>query len=158
VTASATTGYTRFTFATATPFSVGQYVDLVNDQYPYRTIFADLYVGSTTGLYVECYVPYTYVSAIGVTSMRVVRAGQLPFIQLPLEFRNPLHWQVAAELLNTLGDAQAAQGAYASANDALDKVLGLSQRRVKATRTKIVNRHSLARGRMRRFHGGDQFP
>jgi hypothetical protein len=152
-------GYTRFQLGSTQPFSVGQYVDLVNDQYPYRTIFADLYVGvANAGTTVDVYVPYAYASVVGVAGMRLVRAGQLPYLQLPLEFRGALSWQIAANILNAMGDFTAASAAYSTAGNAIDKALGITTRRVKATRTKIINRYSLARTGMRRTMKEDRFP
>lgn len=155
----ATGGYTRFTLASTQPFAVGQYVDLINNQYPYRTIFSDLYVGAANaGTTVDLYIPYSYANTIGVAGMRIVRAGQIPYVQLPLEFRNPLSWQVAGDILNEMGDLSASSAAYGTAGAAMDKALGITTRRVKATRTKIINRHSLARSAMRRPMGTDRFP
>lgn len=156
--ADAGSGYTRFTLGTTAPFQAGQYVDLVSDQYPYRSVFSDLYAGAVSGVTVDLYVPYSYAAAIAVGGMRVVRAGQLPYVQLPLEFRNCLTWQIAGDVLNELGDLTQASAAYACAEKALARVLGITARRVKATRPKIINRYSLARQSLRRGMREDRFP
>ncbi len=151
-------GYTRFTLAVSSPFAVAQYVDLVNTQYPYRTIVSDLYVGASAGSTVDLYVPYSYATAYVPAGMRIVRAGQIPFVQLPLEFRTALAWKVAAEVLVQVGDMTAASAAEALADKAMDRVLGIITRRSKSDRIKIINRFSLARNGMRRPLREDRFP
>ncbi len=151
-------GYTRFTLATSSPFVIGQYVDLINDQYPYRTIFSDLYCGATAGSTVDLYVPYSYANAVTPASMRLCRAGQLPYVQLPLEFRTCLTWKIAAEILIQVGDMTAASAAESMADKSMDRVMGIITRRDKTDRVKIINQHSLARGAVRRVMRSDRFP
>lgn len=151
-------GYTRFTLATSSPFVIGQYVDLVNNQYPYRTIFSDLYCGATAGSTVDLYIPHSYANAVTPASMRLVRAGQLPYVQLPLEFRTTLTWKVAAEILVQVGDMTAASAAESMADKSMDRVLGIITRRDKSDRVKVINHYSLARAGMPRRMRENRFP
>ena len=142
-------GYTQLVLsAPSAPFVEGDYVDLVSDQYPYRIIFADLYVGAVTGASALVYVPYAYVPpAPDLAGMRLIKSGQTPFVSLPLEFRSCLSSKVASSVVNDLQLSAALE--QASQNE-MARLVQMIVPRSTSDRRKMINQHSFIRSRMRR--------
>lgn len=143
-------GYTRFSLTASSPFSPGDYVDIVSDQYPYRVIFGDLYVGSSLASDVSLYAPYSYVSSVSVQGMRVIASGRSPFVALPLEFRACIYEKTASAVLRRTGDMTQSEASLEIAQDELSRILGILSPRASGNRKKVLNKNSLIRGRMRR--------
>jgi hypothetical protein len=144
-------GYCAFALATGsgTALAVGDYVDLVNNQYPYRILYSDLYVGATSASTATLFVPYEYVQDVPVDGMRLVRAGQTPYVSLPLELRLAVTLKTCAHVLLGVGDRSLAGDYNALAEDEMKKQLGILNPRTKQSREKVVNRHSLLRRMLR---------
>lgn len=148
-TADGGNGYTVFTLAGTSSFAAGDFVDLVNDQYPYRIIYADLYVGAATSSTATVFVPTAYLAAFDIANMRLVRAGQTPFVSLPLEMRAALGFKVAAHVALNY-DMQLAGTLNTLAEDEMKRVLQVMNPRTKHSRAVVINPYSHVRGRMHR--------
>lgn len=144
--ANAGDGYSILTLASTSPFTVGDYVDIVSDQYPYRVIFGDVYVGANSGSSTTVYVPNAYLPTTSeLSGMRVLKSGQSPFVSLPLEMQLCVHEKVAANILRLLGDMSQASACEAIAKDELTRVLQIFTPRAKSDRRKIVNANGVMR-------------
>lgn len=140
-------GYTMFAVNSSIglTFAVGEYVDLVNDQYPYRVIYSDLYVGQVTPGQVSLFVPSAYIETLPVQGMRLVRSGQAPYVSLPLELRLCLTLKTCAHVLLGAGDDKLGGNYNALAENEMSRQLGVMNPRVQQSREKLINRHSLLR-------------
>lgn len=140
-------GFVLFTLSGASPLVSGSYADLVNNQYPYRPLFTSLYCDSSVSC--RLYLPFSYLNAVDVSGMRIVRSGQSPYVHLPLELRPALIEHAAAKVMRTIGDMQGAQAADATAGVELARCIQLLSPRTKQDRPKAVNWSSLLRRGLR---------
>lgn len=147
--ADAGSGYTTFNLTASTPFAVGDYVDVVSNQYPYRALFTSLYCGTSGASAVQLYVPYTYLSGLTLSGVRLLKAGQSPYVHYPLEFRSCVTARVAASVLKDIGDLTGMQANAAFAQEELSRILGMLSPRVKKDRPRAVNHFSHMRSGMR---------
>jgi hypothetical protein len=138
-------GYTTFTLSTTTPFALGDSVDLISNQSPYRALFTSLSVGTSAGSSTQLYVPYSYLSSLALSGVRLVDSGSSPYIHYPLELRAAVTEKVAANVLRTIGDRAGAADCEAMAQSELGRVLQMLSPRAKRDRPKVINPYSLMR-------------
>lgn len=144
--ADAGSGYTTFNLSAATPFAVGDYVDICSNQYPYRHLFTSLYCGTSGASAVQLYVPYSYLSGLSLSGVRLFKSGQSPYVHLPLEFRGALTAKIASNVLKDVGDLAGMQANEMHAKDELSRVLGMLSPRTKRDRPRVINPFSHMRG------------
>ena len=140
-------GYVLFSLVDTSPFAIGDFVDLVSNKYPYRPLFTSLYCDNSSSC--RLYLPFSYLSTVDVSGMRVMRAGQSPYVHIPLELRPALIEHASAKVMRTIGDMVGAQAADAMARDELARIMELLAPRTKADRPKAVGWNSLMRRSIR---------
>lgn len=131
---------------------VGDTLDILRGQYPYAPILANAevtVVGGALSLTIDQ--PLALVSGHELAGARVVRAGQSPYVAMPLEMRNCFSEKVAANILRTMGDLQGSQVAEQAATLELARVMQMLSPRAKRDKPKAVNPSSLMRMSMRRW-------
>lgn len=148
---SSTTSYVTFSHGSTQLLDVGDYFDVINDQYPYRFVAADAPVstGSTpTALRTTSLTSTTF--DLNPTGMTIVERGQTPYVHLPLEFSQCVAQKGVEAVLRAAGDMVGAQAAAADAVEELGRVIGILNPRTKSARQKVVNPYSHMRSRRRR--------
>lgn len=143
--ADAGSGYTTFTLSTTTPFALGDTVDILSNQSPYRPLFTSLSVGTSGGVSSQLYVPYSYLSALSLSGVRLVDSGSSPYVHYPLEMRGAVTEKIAANVLRTIGDRAGAADCETMAQQELGRVLMMLSPRAKRDRPKVINPFSLMR-------------
>lgn len=134
-----------------TGLAVGDTVDVLSSSYPYSPILQSAEVTAIVGTTVTVDRSGAFFTNVGdMVGARVVRSGQSPYVQLPLEFRTCVTEKIAANILRTLGDLQGMQAAEASATMGLARVMQMLNPRVKRDKPKAINPSSLMRGRFGR--------
>lgn len=151
VAAEAVTGNTVITTTTPplAPFAVGQTVDILSEQYPYRVVTASATVTTMSLSTLTVAVPYTQLSGVALANTRIVRAGASPYVHLPLELRPAVTEKVAANVMRIVGDMTGASASETIAGQELGRVLGMLSSRSKRDRPRAVNPYSHLRGGMR---------
>jgi hypothetical protein len=135
-----------------TGLSIGDTVDVLRGQYPYAPITADAEVTALpTGTTITVDDPLALLSGHDIAGARVVRAGQSPYVAMPLELRTAFNEKVAASILTTLGDLQGAQAAEQRATLELARVMQMLSPRTRRDKPKVVNAFSHIRGRLYRW-------
>lgn len=143
-------GFAAFTLAATTPFAVGDTVDILSSQSPYRALYTSLTVGLSAAQTVTLYVPYVFLSTLNMVGVRLVKSGTSPYVHFPLELRPAVTEKIAATVLRTIGDLQAAGACEVMAKDELMRVMGMLSPRAKRDRPKAINHSSLMRRSLRR--------
>lgn len=150
--ASATTTTLTLSVGISPNVAAGDTVDILRSQYPYSPILANAEVtavGGPTSLTVEG--PLAQLQGHDTAGARVVRAGQSPYVAMPLELRNCLNEKVASNILGTLGDMQGAQAAEQRATLELARVMQMLSPRAKRDKPKAINPYSHLRMTMMRW-------
>ena len=132
--------------------SVGDTLDIVRNQYPYAPIAESIEVTAVGGaLSLTVDQPVALLSGHETAGARVVRAGNSPYVSLPLELRNAFNEKVAANILRTMGDLQGSAAAEQSATMQLARVMQMLSPRAKRDKPKAINPHSHLRSAFRRW-------
>ncbi len=135
-----------------TGLSVGDTIDVLRGQYPYAPIIASAEVTALpSGTTITIDQPAGVFTGHDLVGARVVRAGQSPFVSLPLELRNCINEKVASNILGTLGDMQGAQAAEQRATLELARVMQMLSPRAKRDKPKAINPYSHLRMRLLRW-------
>lgn len=135
-----------------TGLSIGDTVDILRGQYPYAPITADAEVTALpTGTTITVDDPLALLSGHDIAGARVVRAGQSPYVAMPLELRSCFSEKVAANILRTMGDLQGSQASEQAATLALARVMQQLSPRARRDKPKVVNIYSHLRGRLYRW-------
>lgn len=136
--------------AALTGLAVGDEVDVLAVSYPHRTLGAGLNVAAASGTSVTLSAPASLFTGLPTTGARLVRAGQSPYVQLPLELRQALVEKTTSNILRTMGDVQGAQLAEQAATLELSRVMQMLSPRAKRDKARAVNPWSLMRHRILR--------
>lgn len=150
--ASATTSTLTLSVGISPNVAAGDTVDILRSQYPYSPILANAEVtnvGGATTLTVEG--PLAQLQGHDTSGARVVKAGQSPYVAMPLELRNCFNEKVASNILATLGDMQGAQAAEQRATLELARVMQMLSPRSKRDKPKAINPYSHLRMTMMRW-------
>lgn len=156
--ASASSTDTNITVA-AIPSSVvaNVWVDVIGKYYPYRTKLHGMRVVSAGGGVVRVSTALALFTAASTADDTLVIYGKTPVVQLPFEMREPLTRQISSRILAELGEIQAADVSDKMANAGAARVRDMLSPRTKSDRQKVISRHSLARGGVRRrFWSGSE--
>lgn len=134
--------------STGSGFAVGQWVDIINRYYPYRTklhgaLITD--ISTITGAITLGNEDLTAVQQLNPVGDILAVYGNTRFVHLPLEMRVSLTKRIAHDILNEIGDVQLANQYAAFAADESARTRDMLSPRVKSDREKVINRHSLAR-------------
>lgn len=150
--AAATSTTTTLTeSAGLTGLAIGDTLDVLRHQYPYAPILANAEVTALpSGTSITVDQPLALLSGHDIVGARVVRAGQSPYVSMPLELRAAFTEKVAANIMRTLGDMQGSQAAEQNATLELSRVMQMLSPRVKRDKPKAINPFSHLRGRMTR--------
>ncbi len=148
------TGATTTQVTWLTPMSgfvVGDVVDVLNNQHPYRPLI----VGATVGVPVmpTSLVLNVAASTFGTLSMagaRVVKTGTSPYVHYPLELRAAVTEKTAANLMRRVGDLTNAQASDQTAQQELARVMQMLSPRVKRDHVRAINPSSHLRAAGRR--------
>lgn len=144
---------TAGTAAVIAPLLVGDEIDLLSAQQPYRVIAAGLsVVTAAVGAVLVvsgAFADYVNQSLVGA---RLVRAGQSPYVMVPLEFRSCVTEKVAANVLRIIGDLQGMAASEQAALTELARVTQMLSPRSKRDKPRAVNPYSHMRLRMARGH------
>lgn len=132
---------------TLTGLAVGDTVDILSSSYPYSALVTSAEVTALPGTIA---VPYAQLAGFDA-SPRIVRAGQSPYVQLPLEFRTAVAEKTAANILRSLGDLQGMQAAEQNATLSLSRVMQMLNPRIKRDKPRAINPSSHLRARSRAF-------
>ncbi len=130
---------------TLTGLAVGDTVDILSASYPYSPLVTSVEVTALPGTLA---VPYAQLSGFD-SGARIVRAGQSPYVSLPLEFRTAVTEKTAANILRSMGDLQGMQAAEANATMSLGRVMQMLNPRVKRDKPRAINPWSHLRTRTR---------
>lgn len=150
-TSASTTTSTITVGANLTGIAIGDVVDIIRSSHPYAPIVASAEVTAVpnaTSITVD--VPIAMFTGETLAGARVVRAGQSPYVHLPLEMRAALTEKVTANILRTLGDIAGMQAAEQAASTELTRVMQMLSPRSKRDKPKAVNPYSHLRMRMSR--------
>lgn len=151
-------GTTRLELATMpSSFVVDVWVDVFGPYYPYRTLISGQVTAMTTsgGNYLSIDALYLDTLAAVDVGSTVVLYGKTPYVQLPLEMKQPLVEMVAQRITAELGDYQLSTGFSNMAKEGSAAARDMLSPRAKSDRQKLVNPFSLARGgHRRRLWGG----
>jgi hypothetical protein len=131
---------------------VGDTIDILRGSYPYAPIAVSaevLSLPNATTLVVDQ--PLGLLSGHDTTYARIVRAGQSPYVALPLELRSALTEKTAANILRVMGDLQGMQASEQAATMELARVMQMLSPRSKRDKPKAVNPNSLMRTGMTRW-------
>ncbi len=150
-TVSTVTGTTQATVnmsAAITGLAVGDPIDVIRATHPHAPIVASAEVVTASPLVIDAAAAlFTGADAAGA---RVVRAGQSPYVSLPLEMRAAFTEKVCANILRIVGDLQGMQAAEQAAGLELSRVMQLLSPRSKRDKPFAVNPFSHMRARMGR--------
>lgn len=147
---------------TVTPasFVADAWVDVVGSVYPYRTKIEGARIVTAGVGYLDLDVSYDDFVAATDEGDTVVIYGKTPYVQLPLELRQPLTQHVAANIMAELGDG-ALVGMYDARSEAgAQRTRDMLSPRTKADMPKLFNPFSLSRrggGRGGRRWRSDRF-
>lgn len=149
ITFDATTGTATFA-STPSPLGVAisDEVDIYAASSPHRLLFGGVTVippVSSTTLGLNGLGPLGLnggTQGLPMVGARIVRAGQTPYVSMPLELRAAVNEKIAANILRTLGDLQGMQAAEQAAMLELSRVMQLLSPRVKRDKPKAVNPNS----------------
>lgn len=155
--ASASSTDTNITVASI-PSSVvaGAWLDVIGKYHPYRTKMHGLRVVSAASSVVRVSTPLAAFTAASTAGDTLALYGKTPYVQVPLEMREPLTRQISSRILAELGDLQLADGYDKMAIVGAQRVRDVLSPRSKVDRAKLKNPFSLARGgssRRRRWTG-----
>ncbi len=135
-----------------TGLSVGDTVDVLRGQYPYAPIIASAEVTALpTGTTITVDQALNVFSGHDLVGARVVRAGQSPYVAMPLELRSCFNEKVTANILRALGDLSGSQAAETAAAQHLARVMQMFSPRAKRDKPKAVNPYSHLRQQFRRW-------
>ncbi len=130
-----------------TGLAIGDTIDVLRGQYPYAPIIASAEVTALpTGTTITIDQAVGVFTGHDVVGARVVRAGQSPYVAMPLELRNCFNEKVAANILGTMGDLQGAQASEQKATLELARVMQMLSPRAKRDKPKAINIFSHLRG------------
>lgn len=141
--------------AVPSSFVVGAWIDVFGRYYPHRTKIHGARITSVVGLVVTVAVAYADAVAYGVADDTLCIYGKTPYVQLPLEMREPLTRHIQSRITLELGDMGVAAAADQMAAVGALRVQAQLSPRVKSTPQKFYNPRSLARGGLRRRWPGD---
>lgn len=130
-------------------FASGAWVDLVQPTIPHRTrAHGVLITGLTPGPppTITINMPFEDFTRVAAGGYTVVAYGKAPFVQLPLEMRDPFNRQVAARLLSEIGDLPISMAQDQLSGQGAVRVRDMLSPRAKGQPQKLYNPNSLARG------------
>lgn len=129
----------------------GDTIDVIRNNHPHAPIVAGAEVTSLpSGTTITVDQPITAFTGNEIAGSRVVRAGQTPYVSLPLELRACVTEKVAANVLRVMGDMQGMQAAEQNATVELARVMMLLSPRAKRDKPYAINPNSHLRTRMAR--------
>ena len=153
--ASATTTTLTEAYAHLAYYGVGDTMELISGQYPYAPVATNLEITALpTGTSVTVAAPLAQLQLWDASSSlhnRFVRAGQSPFVSMPLELRACVHEKTAANILRVMGDVQGSQAAEVAAQQELARVMQMLSPRSKRDKPRAVNPYSHMRLKLGRF-------
>ena len=140
------TSTANFAATTNPPMGVvaGSEVDLYAANYPYRLLLGGVTVTATSTTSMTLSLPgpvdnvYTTVG-LPLTGARICRAGQTPYVSMPLELRAAVTEKITANVLRIVGDLQGMQAAELAAKEELSRVMQMLSPRAKRDKPKAVN-------------------
>lgn len=134
-----------------TGLALGDVLDVLRNSHPYAPVVTAVEVTALpTGTTITVDQPVSAFTGNELVGARVVRAGQSPYVSLPLELRTCFVEKVAANILRTMGDLQGMQAAEQSATLELARVMQLLSPRAKRDKPYAINPNSHLRSRMSR--------
>lgn len=140
-------GLTQITLsATPTGWGVGTWFDVIGSSYPYRTKIhgARILLATAPNEFVINTL-FTEALAADIDDDTAATYGLTPYVQLPLEMRQPLNQHIAANIMAELGDG-AMVGMYDQrAELAAQRTRDMLSPRTKADMPKLFNPFSLSR-------------
>jgi hypothetical protein len=153
------TGTSTATYASApSPLGLvsGDEVDLYAASSPHRLLYGGLTVVGTP---TSTDMVLSGMGALGTTptqglpmvGARICRAGQTPYVSMPLELRASITEKVTANVLRVIGDLQGSAAAEMAAKEELSRVMQLLSPRAKRDKAKAVNPFSHLRAAVRGF-------
>lgn len=135
-----------------TGLAVGDTLDVLRGSYPYAPITADAEVLSLpSGTTITVDDPLALLSGHDIAGARVVRAGQSPYVAMPLELRTCFNEKVASNILGVMGDLQGAQSCEQRATMELARVMQMLTPRARRDKPKAINIYSHIRSRLYRW-------
>jgi hypothetical protein len=155
VTSGAPTGSTLTLLtvgAQTIPFISGfDYADIISPFYPHPTLYATVTVVATTSTSITIALPSPAAFINQPSGIRVVRAGQSPYVSFPLELRAAVNEKIAANVLRIIGDLQGSQAAEQAATQELSRAMQLLTPRAKRDKPKAINPYSHLRSKLGRY-------
>lgn len=148
---ASTTTSTITVSANITGIAVGDVVDIIRSSHPYAPIVASAevtVVPNATSITVDA--PIAMFTGETLAGARVVRAGQSPYVHLPLEMRAAFTEKTTANILRVIGDIAGMQAAEQAAATELTRVIQMLSPRSKRDKPKAVNPYSHLRMRLSR--------
>jgi hypothetical protein len=137
-----------------TGLAIGDTLDILRSQYPYDPIVANAEVTALpSGTTITVDQPVAMFSGHDLVGARVVRAGQSPYVAMPLELRTCFSEKVAANILRVMGDLQGSQASEQAATLELARVMQMLTPRAKRDKPKAINPYSHLRMRLLRWRG-----
>ncbi len=130
--------------------TAGDVVDVLRASHPYAPIVSSAEVLSMAGNNPTVDAPAALFTGTDYVGARLVRAGQSPYVSLPLELRTSFCEKVAANILRTMGDLAGMQAAEQSATIELARVMQMLSPRAKRDKPYAVNPYSHLRMRITR--------
>jgi hypothetical protein len=134
-----------------TGLAVGDTLDVLRSSYPYAPILANAEVTAlpnATSITIDQ--PLALLSGHDTVGARIVRAGQSPYVAMPLELRTCFSEKTAANILRVMGDLTGSQVLEQSATQELSRVMMMLSPRAKRDKPKAINPASHLRSRMTR--------
>lgn len=130
--------------------AVGDTVDVIGFSYPYAPLVSSAEVTAIAGTNLTVTAPQTtWTNVQDALGARVVRAGQSPYVSMPLELRTCVHEKTAANIMRTLGDLQGSAASEQLATMELSRVMQLLSPRSKRDKPFAINQFSHLRTGMR---------
>lgn len=150
VAAASSTTTTITESAGITGLALGDPIDVLRASHPYTPIITSAEVTALpTGTTITIDQPVALFTGNDIVGARVVRAGQSPYVSLPVELRTCFVEKVTANVLRILGDLQGMQASEAAAMMELSRVMQLLSPRAKRDKPYAINPYSHLRGALR---------
>lgn len=129
-------------------FTVGAWLDIVENATPHRTRLHGLRVTSidafaNTATLAIPFASFALVPTVGRDVATIY--GKVPFVQLPLEMREPYTRQISSRLLSEIGDLSLSQAHDQMAQAGAGRVRDMMQPRAKGQPEKLYSPNSIAR-------------
>lgn len=155
ITAFDATTWTATFASTPSPLGVvgNDEVDIYAASSPHRLLYGGLTVLSTTSTTMALNglgsLGTTPTQGLPMVGARICRAGQTPYVSMPLELRASVTEKITANALRIIGDLQGMQAAELAAKEELSRAMQMLSPRSKRDRPKAVNPHSHLRSTIR---------